>query len=306
MKHGLLLIALLLTLVPALVGLAAEPEPVVAPSLPFSLFPPPLVEEGEMKVSPIPEKSLQALLVLSENENAKTAVLQRFARVTALASWTSVGDAIPVVLGKKGMAWGVGLHQIPHHAAYKKAEGDGKSPMGVFALGPAYGYASASEARTLGIRIAYLQVDDRHLWVDDRNSNWYNLLVDQTRVARPDWKSTEKMRRSDELYRWGLVVGHNRPHPLGVATLTAETIDPKPFKLPLDGPVPTDTPIPGAGSAIFMHLWRSADSGTAGCTAMTREDFERLLAWLDPAAEPILVQFTRDAYKEWRDSWKLP
>ena len=255
---------------------------------------------------PIPDTSLQALLVLSDNEDAKTASLQRCVRDKATQAWKNVGEPIAVVLGRKGMAWGIGLHQIPHEAAYRKAEGDGRSPMGVFALGPAFGYGSASLAVSTGIRVAYLPVVDRHHWVDDRNSNWYNRLVDRTRVANPDWTSDETMRRSDELYRWGLVVGHNHPVPLGIASLSNEIPDPKPFRLPADGPVPTDSPIPGAGSAIFMHIWRSPDSGTAGCTAMTRENIEQLLAWLDPAGEPVLVQFTRPAYQEWREKWKLP
>ena len=121
-----------------------------------------------------------------------------------------------------------------------------------------------------------------------------------------DWRSAETMRRSDDLYRWGLVVGHNRPCPLGIATFPEVPPAPRPFRLPRQGPIPNDTAIPGAGSAIFMHIWRSSDSGTAGCTAMTGEAMQELLVWLDPKADPVLVQFTRPVYEEWREKWKLP
>ena len=34
------------------------------------------------------------------------------------------------------------------------------------------------------------------------------------------------------------------------------------------------------GSCIFAHLWKSADSATAGCTAMAELAMRKLLAWL--------------------------
>ena len=68
------------------------------------------------------------------------------------------------------------------------------------------------------------------------------------------------MRRDDHVYELGVVVEHN------------------------------DACVPGRGSAIFLHVWREPGAPTAGCTSMARDDLLRLLRWLDPAAEPLLVQ----------------
>jgi len=43
-----------------------------------------------------------------------------------------------------------------------------------------------------------------------------------------------------------------------------------------------DPPVPGLGSAIFLHLAREDYSGTEGCVALAREDLETLLAQARP------------------------
>jgi D-alanyl-D-alanine dipeptidase len=113
--------------------------------------------------------------------------------------------------------------------------------------------------------------------VDDRNSLHYNRIVDSRNVQQVDWKSSERMQRADELYRWGVVVDHNYP--------------------------PAE---PGGGSCIFLHIWRSPDAGTAGCTAMSPETMQQLIGWLDPAAEPVLVQLPHPVYAARRQEWQLP
>ena len=46
---------------------------------------------------------------------------------------------------------------------------------------------------------------------------------------------------------------------------------------------------PGAGSCIFLHIWSGPSKGTAGCTAMSAENLDVLLRWLDPASNPRLL-----------------
>ncbi|MFC9433093.1 L,D-transpeptidase [Nocardia sp. NPDC057030] len=46
-------------------------------------------------------------------------------------------------------------------------------------------------------------------------------------------------------------------------------------------------PIPGAGSAIFLHVNGSDD--TSGCVTLARTDLLRVLRWLDPAQTPRIV-----------------
>ena len=145
-----------------------------------------------------------------------------------------------------------------------KHEGDGKSPSGVFTLGTAFGFAPSAD-----LRVPYRQLRDTTECVDDPASRYYNQIVDRDAVSAVDWKSSEKMRAVDQ-YRWGMVVNYNTP-----AT-------------------------PQRGSCIFLHIWGGPSSSTAGCTAMPVEDLETVLRWLDPVANPRLVQYTRAEFAKLR------
>ncbi len=48
-----------------------------------------------------------------------------------------------------------------------------------------------------------------------------------------------------------------------------------------------DPPLPGRGSAIFMHITREGYTPTEGCVALRRRDMERLLPHLGP--QTILI-----------------
>lgn len=189
--------------------------------------------------------------------------------------WKPVGESWPSAIGQSGAAWGRGLHGDGAPAGQDgpaKKEGDGKSPAGVFSIGAAYGYAEAPPA---GARTPYQKVDKDWLCIDDKTSRHYNKVLDTRGLAR-DWSSHEDMRRKDDLYRWVLFVDHN------------------------------PTAVPGAGSCIFLHLWRGPDDGTAGCTAMAPAPMEALLAWLDPAARPAFVLLPADRVEPLRAVWGLP
>ena len=68
-----------------------------------------------------------------------------------------------------------------------------------------------------------------------------------------------------------------------------------------------DAPVePGAGSCIFLHLRSGPGAVTAGCTAFDAPALERLLAWLDPAARPVLVQLPESEYRGRAAAWGLP
>ena len=54
--------------------------------------------------------------------------------------------------------------------------------------------------------------------------------------------------------------------------------------------------VAGAGSCVFLHVWRAADKGTAGCTAMARDALDDVVAWLDEKRHPLLVQLPADVY----------
>ena len=104
----------------------------------------------------------------------------------------------------------------------------------------------------------YLSLTPSVECVDDSSSKFYNRVVDRSSIAAPDWNSSEQMLRNDDLYRWGVLVEHNAS--------------------------PAQA---GAGSCIFMHIWRGPGQPTVGCTAMPQADLESLIAWLNPASTPL-------------------
>lgn len=213
--------------------------------------------------------SRQAIVVVAQSWDTTQAQLRRYERDTATAPWREVGSAVPVVLGRSGLAWGTGLHPEQHNGPQKR-EGDGKSPAGVFPIPSAFGFDA-----TATTKLTYNQLTEHTECVDDVTSLYYNSIVERDRVSTIDWESSEKMRTIPE-YRIGLLVSHNQP------------------------------PVRGDGSCIFMHLWRGQDSSTAGCTAMAPEPLEAIVAWLDPAASPRLVQLPANEYARLKGGWKLP
>lgn len=216
--------------------------------------------------------SRQSLVVVAPDWNSQTGTLRAFER--SGADWKIRGEAIPVVLGKNGLGWGLGLIDVKNEAGPKKAEGDQRVPAGIFLLGPAFGYAPAASARWIKLR--YVPLTPETEGVDDPRSRYYNQLVDRSEVARVDWHSSEQLRRADDLYKWGLFVAHN------------------------------STAIPGAGSCIFMHIWRNSSAATVGCTAMPEQNLVQLLRWLDPEAHPILIQMPRHDYTRFQSRFSLP
>lgn len=47
----------------------------------------------------------------------------------------------------------------------------------------------------------------------------------------------------------------------------------------------------GAGSALFIHLWHSPNSPTAGCIALSQKHVLMLLHWLDKSQHPYLFVY---------------
>ncbi len=216
--------------------------------------------------------SRQALVVMTDGWDSVTGTLQRYERPTLTSAWKPIGKAIPVVVGENGLAWGSGL-QGSATGNPVKHEGDGKAPAGVFRLGLAFGQ---SPTPVDGTRLSYRFLSTTVECVDDPVSSHYNQLVSKQDVAKPDWNSSEKM-WEEPLYKWGVVVQYNTPNTQ-----------------------------PGAGSCIFLHIWKAADTGTAGCTAMPEAELTSVMKWLDPAQNPALVQVPKAEYERLKAEWRLP
>jgi D-alanyl-D-alanine dipeptidase len=220
----------------------------------------------------IPASARQLVLVVTPSWDTTSGTLRRYVRATASAPWRRVGAVVPVVVGASGLAWGVdslGTPGDPH-----KREGDGRSPAGIFPLDSAFGFAPPSAMSRL--RVPYLPLLAGTECVDDTASVHYNTVVDRDRVPSVDWNSSEHMRRIAQ-YQVGVLVGYNA-RPVSA----------------------------GHGSCIFLHIWDGPGSSTAGCTAFPRADVERLVAWLDAAKYPVLVQLPSAEYARLKKRWALP
>lgn len=133
-----------------------------------------------------------------------------------------------------------------------KREGDGKTPTGVFALRRGLCYVD-----DLTTAFPMEQYDENYMWVEEPESADYNTLV---RDPLPDAKGDRLWARRNTQYRYIVVVEYN-----------------------------TDPVVKGAGSAIFIHAWRSEGKPTAGCVGMAESDVRRLIERLDPKLNPHIV-----------------
>ncbi len=222
----------------------------------------------------IPDDTRELVVAVVPGWDATAATLTHWRRDDG-GAWSAVGGAWPAVIGARGAAWGRGVHgdgAPDGRAGPRKREGDGRSPAGIFAIGPAFGYAAAPLPAS---RVAYTAVTPTWRCVDDPKSAHYNRVLDEAGVVK-DWTSAEDMKRGDALYQWVVEVGHNA------------------------------AAAPGDGSCIFLHVWSGPGSGTAGCTAMARPALERLLVALDPAARPMFVLLPAAEVAALGSAWGLP
>ena len=123
-----------------------------------------------------------------------------------------------------------------------KREGDGATPVGRFALRRLlYRRDRLPAAPATALPAAVIGRDDG--WCDDPGDPAYNRPV---RLPYP--ASHERLWREDGLYDLVVVLGHN-----------------------------DDPPVPGLGSAVFLHVARPDYGPTEGCVALARDDLLVLL-----------------------------
>ncbi|MBP6002880.1 MAG: L,D-transpeptidase family protein [Pyrinomonadaceae bacterium] len=218
------------------------------------------------------ERSLQTIVVTTNDWNATQGVARLFERKNAGSKWVANGDAFPIVVGRSGLAWDE-LQASGQKDAKIKKEGDGNAPAGRFPLTASFGSGSKPNA----LDLPYTKLEEYTECVDDVKSSFYNRIVNRMQVGNFDWKSSEKMLAIGKEYDLGIFVAYN--------------------SYPVER---------GRGSCIFLHIWKDAASATSGCTAMERRDLERILGWVTAAKNPYLVQLPKDVYEKNRKSWNLP
>lgn len=184
--------------------------------------------------------------------------------VVTSKSWRTTYATLRGYTRRRG-SWQLDLGPWPARVGYsgmtpadERVQGDGTTPAGTFGVTMAFGLKADP-----GTDLRYWRVRSRdQWWVGDRRSRWYN---------EPRWgrdggfaRTTSGRYASERLiafptqYAYAAVVDFNRPDP-----------------------------VPGRGSAIFLHV--SGRGATAGCVSVSRARMVRVLRWLDPAKQPRIT-----------------
>lgn len=130
----------------------------------------------------------------------------------------------------------------------EKKEGDLKTPAGLYSIGETFG---TKPSLALKMDYKYITADDK--FINDVDHKQYNMWV----TGPTDAKSYETMLIKP--YTYGAVINYNM----------------SPIKS-------------GAGSAIFIHVWRLPNSPTAGCIALDKQHVLNILHWLDKKQHPYI------------------
>lgn len=163
---------------------------------------------------------------------------------------TRQGDHWQAAYGDRVWRAAVGRSGI----AVKQGEGDGVSPIGCWPIRRVLYRADRLAAPVSVFATGVIARDDG--WCDAPDHPDYNRPV-----KLPFAASHEEMWRADDLYDIVVVLGQN------------------------DDPV-----VPGAGSAVFLHVAREGYSPTAGCAALTRADLLAFLALAGPGTRLCFAQ----------------
>ena len=137
---------------------------------------------------------------------------------------------------------------IGRNGPAKHAEGDYKTPLGSWIIGEAYGIKENP-----GALLPYTQVTDDMYWcATGSHGTKYNQLIYRSDEPNEDYSDDEHLIENTGVYDYFIDLGYNK----GCA--------------------------PYAGNAIFLHVWKSADSPTGGCVAVSEESIIEILKLTPP------------------------
>ncbi|MFR9780579.1 L,D-transpeptidase family protein [Micromonospora sp. MS34] len=200
-----------------------------------------------------------------DNKAAKLATLPQNTRQVIVVTGTSYSTSYATLetFAKVRHYWMPVSAALPARIGSKgfsdnHVEGVATTPTGVYAIGPTmYGIASNP-----GVRYPYHQLVTNDWWNENPDSPYYNTF--QHTSTNPGGYS-EALWQEKPAYTHFAVITYNMPPSVA-------------------------TPVPGAGSGIFLHEFSSTPSGpTAGCVSLSHDHLVGVLRWLDPAANPQIV-----------------
>jgi len=197
----------------------------------------PLIEKlntGELKIGKL-QQIVVAFKLDRKDKDYKVMGLEK-----AKGKWKLAIAPVKASIGRNGFA-----------KENEKMEGDGKTPIGLYALGKLYSYDDAIDTK-----LPFQQVDSLDKWIDDSSSNDYNKYV----RGETNAKSFENLKLNSIDYKYCMVIEYNT-HPV----------------------------VKGKGSAIFFHVATPQYKTTAGCVAISEKDMLTFLNWFHPKKKKSIL-----------------
>lgn len=186
--------------------------------------------------------------------------------VIVIIDHQNVISAMLFVAEKIRNTWRTALQRVPavigKKGFGKEREGDLKAPAGLYHISRAFGWGYTLNEPKLPWEL----IDENDVWIDDPTSVYYNQQIHAEDSPCQFGKSFERLMIPQ--YKYSIVFDYNQEN------------------------------IPEKGSAIFLHVWKNANIGTAGCTAVSEAAMFHLLHWLDATKHPIIIQETREHIQE--------
>jgi len=205
----------------------------------------------------------QVVVVTSESWSSNRARLRAYQR-SVDGSWRLRLGPVDARIGYNGFA-----------PADRRRQSTSTTPAGTFGIPWAFGTSADP-----GTSLEYRRVDANDWWpYDPRDPGTYNVWQPR-RGPAADWRRSgaEDLSSYGVQYRHAAVLDFNLPSGLyraGGEWLARE---------------PADT---RRGGGIFLHV--NGPGATAGCVSVPRAEMRRLLRWLAPGRQPVVVMGPRSA-----------
>ena len=197
----------------------------------------------------IPARADQLIVVSSPTADPPApgylATLRAYQRADRRSPWRPVSAAWPAETG-------YGHLRVVRH------EGDGSTPIGVFAIGPTmYG----TRRKPAGLHYRYHRLVCGDWWDEDPFSSQYNRFVHEPCGVTPAFApGSEALWTVTNAYAYLAVIQFNVNPTVGGTS--------------------------ARGSGIFLHSW--VGGPTAGCVALHRAQLLKILRWLRPSDHPVI------------------
>ena len=204
------------------------------------------------------EGSSQVIVVTAANTRTSYAKVRAYEKGPD-GTWTTVLDATPARLGYSGSVKGSARRQ-----------GTGKTPIGTFSIVTTFGRLADP-----GTRMPYVKFDRNDAWTyNPQSPSTYNLFQTADRSWRSFGDNVEWLWRYGSQYNYVAVLDYNLPK--GEVRTGADGVR--------RAENPADTT---KGGGIFLHV--SNGKVTAGCIAIPEAEMAKVMRWIDPAKQPVVV-----------------